>query len=342
MRKRVGGSFISGKAPVGCKLCAKGAKIVLFVTGVCNDVCYYCPLSEKRKGKDIPWANERVLEHDDDLLLEAKRTASKGAGITGGNPLLRLDRTVHYIQLLKEQFGSSYHLHLYTSEKGVKPEMLKKVHNAGLDEIRFHYGKEIIKKALKLDWDVGAEIPAIPGDEEKIKAFLTFLSTNGATFLNLNELEFSCTNLDSLTAKGFVCAEDAHRAQDSREAAQKIIRWAEEELGTDMTLHFCSSSYKDSVQLTQRFIRTAKNIARPFEKIVEDGLIRKGVIYSTDVSLLKNINKRYFALDQEKKRIETSVPIATMLAEENENIKCAIIDEFPTADRYEAEVTPLN
>ncbi|HRZ19884.1 MAG TPA: radical SAM protein, partial [Methanofastidiosum sp.] len=38
-------SYYTGKLSKGCKLCIKGRKSVLFVTGLCGVNCYYCPLS---------------------------------------------------------------------------------------------------------------------------------------------------------------------------------------------------------------------------------------------------------------------------------------------------------
>src|SRR5574341_2335547 len=108
------GSFFN-YLPEGCRLCYKGAKMVLFVTGVCGRGCFYGPVSNKRRGKDVIFANERRVEKNEDILEEAVSMEALGTGITGGEPLLRLDRVVRYIKLLKNRFGVSHHIHLYTA-----------------------------------------------------------------------------------------------------------------------------------------------------------------------------------------------------------------------------------
>src|SRR5512139_3746581 len=99
------GSF-NNYLPEGCRLCYKGAKMVLFVTGICGKKCFYCPVSEARREKDVVFANERRVEKDEDIIEEALSMDALGTGITGGEPLLRLDRVVHYIRILKNRFGA--------------------------------------------------------------------------------------------------------------------------------------------------------------------------------------------------------------------------------------------
>ena len=89
------------KLPKGCRQCVRGEKLVLFITGICNNNCYYCPLSEKRKNKDVIYANERLINSIEEAIEEAKLCSSKGVGITGGNPLLKIDRTVKFLKALK-------------------------------------------------------------------------------------------------------------------------------------------------------------------------------------------------------------------------------------------------
>ena len=114
-------SYKIGELPTGCKFCVKGEKLVLFITGICNRNCFYCPLSEQKKNKDVVYANEWETKPNqfDVIIKEAKLTNAKGAGITGGDPLLVCERTCSTIKKLKKAFGKKFHIHLYTSLNNV-------------------------------------------------------------------------------------------------------------------------------------------------------------------------------------------------------------------------------
>src|SRR3990172_1030674 len=107
--KKKNGSFHTGELARGCRLCEKGAKLVLFVTGKCGRGCFFCPLSDKRRDKDVAWANEREVKSVDDVIEEALRMRAKGAGVTGGDPILKMERTINFISLLKSDFGEGFH-----------------------------------------------------------------------------------------------------------------------------------------------------------------------------------------------------------------------------------------
>lgn len=89
------------------------------------------------------------------------------------------------------------------------------LYDAGLDEIRFHpdlfepsskfLNREIenLKNAFDFNWDVGGEVPAVPGFEDRIKWFAGILDKWGGKFLNINELEYSETNLRNLLNRGY-------------------------------------------------------------------------------------------------------------------------------------------
>ena len=328
--------------PEGCRQCYKGAKMVLFVTGICGKNCFYCPVSNERREKDIIFANERRVNRDEDLIEEAISMDALGTGITGGEPLLRLDRVIHYIKLLKNKFGKSHHIHLYTAlapNKGVL-ESLKK---AGLDEIRFHppqnllpgvdktYYSVSLTEAHKLGLSVGIEIPSIACDLSGVISLLK--EVDG--FLNLNELEFSETNFTQLKSRGYATVDDTSSAAlGSRKVAQA--------LDYDK-LHFCSSRFKDAIQLRERFKRIAKKGARYFDEITDDGTLVYGFIDGSCTGLLKEAGvqeEMYAILDG---TVEIAWWIAEDLAGELKKIGCkvSVIERYPMKNGMIAESTPL-
>lgn len=347
MRKKNYNLYI-GELAEGCQLCMEGAKLVLFVSGVCNRSCYYCPLSEKRKGVDKAWANERPVNTVEDVIFEAERMKALGAGITGGDPDLKLDKTLGYIRALKDAFYD-FHIHMYTSN-ALDARTLRKLRESGLDELRYHVlganAWKSIKLSKKLGIATGIEVPAVPEEEKKLLRITDKARAAQADFVNLNELEFSDTNSAELLKRGFEVKENAFAALGSYETALVVL-----EKSSGMNIHFCTSRYKDGVQLRKRLLRIAKNTAKEYEEITEEGLLLKGIVVPTTLrlgSLRKEIIGRYsvppelIQVDAAKNRLETTREVASFLANElRGEAKCYLIEEYPTYDRLETEVIPL-
>lgn len=328
----------------GCKLCHKGAKMVLFITGICGRDCFYCPLSEERKSKDAAYANELLIRTDDDVIAEAKRMGALGTGITGGEPLLKPGDTIRYIKLLKATFGQRHHIHLYT---GIAPvdEVLKKLKDAGLDEIRFHppledwdHFKETpyyqaLKRSKELGMDAGVEIPAI----KQVPAIAQAIEEAGG-FLNLNELEFSETNHASLEQRGYRLKDDiSNAAEGSETLAHEIV------LNILANTRYCSSRFKDAVQLRERLKRIARHTARPFDEISEDGTIIYGEIVGniTDAhQVIINIKvpRRMYAVYDDR------IDIAWWILEDlktHVDARKSIVERYPMKDGLVVERIPL-
>src|SRR3989442_9724078 len=70
------------------------------------------------------------------VMEEAIEIRGPGAGIPGGDPLDAVERTCHYVRLLKREFGPEFHTHLYTMSTDA--DKIRRLAEAGLDEIRFH------------------------------------------------------------------------------------------------------------------------------------------------------------------------------------------------------------
>lgn len=257
-----------------CRLCHEGAKMVLFVTGECNRTCWYCPISSEKKGKDVVYANDRLVHSDEDVLEEAHDMGALGAGVTGGEPLLVPERVRHYCRLLKDTFGEAFNIHLYT---GIAPskETLEIIRDS-VDEIRFHPPEECwdhimetpfirsIQTARDLGFEVTIEVPSLPGLDHLIPA------VDLVDWFNINELEWSETNAAAMREKHYSLEDCYHNAVGGAE------EWAEE-IRKHPKVHWCSSVFKDSVQLRKRLIRTAENTARPFEEVTDDGTLVYGV-----------------------------------------------------------------
>lgn len=264
----------------GCRLCQEGAKMVLFVTGICGKNCFYCPISEERKA-DVTFANERLVSSDNDIIEEALQMGALGTGITGGEPLLKPEKVLRYIKLLKSGFGKEHHIHLYTALP-LDDNMLEKLAFAGLDEIRFHPPADIwksnlenyansIKKAMNIGMEAGLEIPAIEGAQE-----VSRIANEVGCFLNLNELEFSDTNAEAMKLRGYKLRDEISNAVDGS------YRTGMEILQTTEKGHLCTSRYKDAVQLRKRLLRIAERAAREFDEVTEDGTLIYGVIACND------------------------------------------------------------
>lgn len=247
----------------------EGAKSVIFVTGVCPERCWYCPLSRARKGRDVIFVNEVIARDMKDVVTEVAANLSKGAGITGGDPLARIDRTVTIITELKNAFGSNFHIHLYTTGYLMTNEKMAALVKAGLDEIRIHVTGKHSFRALSIaasyGIDVGVENPAIPGTEKELLNMIKKASEHGARFVNLNELEFSEGNEAALILRGYR-TEDGVAAIGSKETALHVMEAVERE-GIDISVHYCPARYKDAVQYRRRLSLRAVATRMPYEDV---------------------------------------------------------------------------
>lgn len=103
-------------------------------------------------------------------------------------------------------------------------------------------------------------------------------------FLNLNELEFSENNAAGLRERGFVLdGDDSNAVKGSRAVAEDAFFVYQPCAGCMRSngssgMNFCTSRYKDVVQLRLRLLRIAEIAARPFDGITEDGTLRFGKI----------------------------------------------------------------
>lgn len=377
--EKYAGSRHVGVLPLGCIQCREGAKLVLFITGLCDKECFYCPVSRDKMYRDVLFANERPVHAGDwaPLLDECRLIDAKGAGITGGDPMVVPDRVVEVLRVMKAEFGPHFHTHLYTS-CAFDTAWIAKLKAAGLDEIRFHpdardyahmeasWHDAAIREALRVGLTTTIEIPCIPGKADDIVAMATYLERVGAHGLNMNELEFSDPNIANLKRFGFKPANDETQSvAGSRDTALEVLeKWKARQgkLGEPGTgrrasgfaVHFCSSPYKDAIQLMQRFRRRAANVARPFEEQGEEGTLTFGVLAPKAGVEPGEVAERLRSelevpaewVAVANGRVETAPWVAEELADEEGlledlGVTAYLSEVHPTADRVEVERVPL-
>jgi hypothetical protein len=370
----------SGTPPKGCRFCDRGSKMVLYITGICSEDCFYCPLSEEKKGNDVIYANERKVDGPDwldQVIDEAERMDALGTGITGGDPMLVPERTRKAILALKDGFGRRHHIHLYTTGS-FEIGLLSDMKNAGLDEIRFHpniaYWKQfrflgrdaeegdpldasiyhdLIFEARRVGLSVGLEIPAVvntlKGGEiysEGLHSLLDYAAREGMEFVNVNELEASHTNMDRFGRMGYELVGDSMAVKGSMELAVSTIEKTRlKNQDSPTVFHICSSVFKDSVQLRNRLVRTANNTARPFEIPTEDGTLLRGIVESEDIDGVVDYLREIYDVPEElyKREGEYLIVAPWILQEVGLKLpgKCHISEVYPTWDSLEVERIPI-
>jgi uncharacterized protein len=349
-----------GALSPACVQCAEGRKMVLFVSGLCRFRCFYCPVSPARNQLDVTYANERRVIDDSDVLSEARAIGAAGTGITGGDPLGVVERVEHYVRLLKREFGPDHHIHLYTHEPN--PEKLRRLAAAGLDEFRLHiphylWGplgsaggayRQVLEEAPAWGIRRGVEIPVLPEKEAELRRLLEALDRIGVDFVNLNELEFSETNEAAMRSRGYrVDPRNGWGVRGSRATAERLVR----EVRLSVPVHYCSSRFKDGVQLRQRLLRRAERMAPSFADRTSDGTVVLGIVeagvrpnlrrWAGEVARRTGAAPGHYRLDLERRRVELA-PAALRRVARRLPWPAFEVEEYPTENALEVERAPLN
>ena len=149
-----------GAPEPGCVLCHQGQRWSSLLPEV-QPRLLGCPLSRERKGRDVIFANEHQVTSPAGAIEVAESMSALGTGVTGGEPLLEVERVVDYCRALKEHFGPGHQIHLYT---GLAPDeaVLRRLRGL-VDEIRLHPPREVWPCILETDYARSAVIARIWG-----------------------------------------------------------------------------------------------------------------------------------------------------------------------------------
>ncbi len=317
--------------------------MVLFVYGYCDQRdCFYCPLGENRKNVTDVYANERKVESDEDVIAEAKRMSALGTSITGGEPQEAMAKTCRYLELLKDEFGEDHHTHLYTGITGGR-ENMRRLSEAGLDEIRFHPPLEMWGDMHGTEWEEilhiareegltpAFEIPGIRAEPE----FLEFLDEGAAEFCNINEFEMSDGNYRRMQEEGFELQE-GHMSAVEGSKDDAIVS----EMASHEKVYFCTSVFKDAAQHRNRLKRMAKNIRREFDEVTDDGTLVYGKAFADPERFeALGVPDEFYAV--KSNHVEVAWWLLEEMVEDGDLTDGEIVEQYPTVNGTVVERTPV-
>ncbi|MDO8570969.1 MAG: radical SAM protein [Candidatus Daviesbacteria bacterium] len=191
--------------PYVCSCCVNSTKKTIYVNFTCNKKCYYCSTQHY----DLGPTDFFIGQEKEGKIINIKKQLSgiKAVVFSGGEPTLpgnfnKLLEILDYLSSLKEK----YYACLFTNGDFLDKHKLNLLKQKGLMEIKisvhdYHIDKLILSK--QYFEKVFCEIPAIPGEVEKIKTLVYELNQIGMPQIIIDELQFTPANTANLKEKGF-------------------------------------------------------------------------------------------------------------------------------------------
>ena len=261
----------------GCQTCANGGWSCLFINGRCNASCFYCPTSQDDTGD--PLTNGIPFATPEDYAEYVALFGFTGASISGGEPLLTLDRTLAYIDALRRRCGDTVHIWMYTNGTLLTREIAGDLRSAGLGEIRFDigatdYNLTKLKLAVGVIPTVTVEIPTVPEEESLLRGKLVEMAAAGVQHLNLHQLRLTPYNARHLANRAytFVHGENV-TVLESELTALRLVRHAIEQ-GIDLPVNYCSFPFKRRFQHAAARRRGIPFVRAEHETVTETGYLR--------------------------------------------------------------------
>lgn len=265
-------SLVYNRISPACEACKRGVgTMTSYISFRCHRNCFFCfnPNQDNY---------EAHCRQKNDWRTELEMVKKEGGqlthiALTGGEPLLHPEDAVAFFEKARELFPYA-HRRLYTSGDLLSEEILKRLREAGLDEIRFSYkmedGKTLQEKVLenmalaqKYIPSVMVEMPVMPDAEEEMKVLLKRLDTMGIFGINLLELCFPYHNIEAFRARGFELKYPPYRTlynfwyagglpiAGSELIALRLMRFAMDEK-MKLGIHYCSLENKNFGQMYQQ------------------------------------------------------------------------------------------
>ena len=262
----------------GCRICVEGGWSCLFINNLCNASCFYCPSAQKDLA--VPATNHLTFDDPGFYARYLQRFGFSGASISGGEPFLTFEKSLDYIQKIREVNGPGFHIWMYTNGILSTPARLARLAKAGLNELRFDltavgYDTRKAAQATGIIETVTVEIPAIEGELEPLKTMAGELCAAGVRHLNLHQLRCTPFSVSRMIERGiaFIHAPFVLSAR-SEVVALELLAYTLES-GIDLPVNFCSFLYKYHSQNGASRRRGAGILPDPLHSVTPAGYLRE-------------------------------------------------------------------
>lgn len=176
---------------VACNHCTGDNAYTARITTRCNRDCFFCFVPDEDDNLEVI-SNNAIVE---DFLRKKKKNRSiESFAISGGEPLIVIDKTVDLFHEIREIEGDGIYLRLYTNADYIEENALDKLQRVGLNEMRIsvkpneHLDSKKIQLIKKYIPKVVIELPVLPDAEDELFALLDELEKTDIDGLNLVEL----------------------------------------------------------------------------------------------------------------------------------------------------------
>jgi pyruvate formate-lyase activating enzyme-like uncharacterized protein len=261
----------------GCSLCGNGGWSCLFINGICNAKCFYCPSPQADKGQ--PMTNTLEFKNPNDYADYVRVFNIRGVSFSGGEPFMTLDRVLTFLKTLRAKVSHPLYIWMYTNGLLVTEDKLKTLRDNGLDEIRFDlsanaYRLDALEKAVGVIPCVTVEIPAIPEDLETTRPLLKTLHDAGVNHLNLHQLRCTPFNQSRLIQRNYTFLHGPRATVlETEPAALELIRYALDKR-IPLPINYCSFTFRSQFQRAAALKRNGLLIKAAHEDMTPTGHIR--------------------------------------------------------------------
>ena len=249
--------------PQGCRSCLLGTGLsAIRRTNRCNIQCKFC--YNYGELDQIPPIGEGLWEiggtkfREDDLeLLLSVYPKPTGISYVYLEPFMEIEKYYGVVRKFRE---AGVHQHLYTNGLLATEDSLRKLGEAGLDELRFNLGAsncadaviENICLAKKYIPQVGIETPMTPEFWETFRRKKDAVLATGLDFINCAELHLNPNNIGNYWGENFYMYRQGYLSPIwSREITLKLMKMAAEERWP-IAVHDCSNRTKFARDLNLR------------------------------------------------------------------------------------------